>query len=212
MWDDVVAALGPDLDAACADLPTMSRTDATLADDVAHVRSLMTGPHVILCGHSYGGAVITEAGADQPNLKHLLYLASVMPDVGESMFEWTSKRPIPGAAPLEFRPDGTAMVTRWAGPKDVYDQATLERWAAIPPRPMAVAAAVTPMSAAAWRDVPTTFVVAARNTSIHPDTQREMAARGARHVVEWDVGHMANMAMPSEVADLLRSIAADLSG
>lgn len=207
MWDGVVNALDPDLEAVCADLPTMSRADATLADDVAHVRSLMTGPQVIVCAHSYGGAVATEAGAGQPNVSHLVYLAAAMPDVGESMFDWGSKRPIPGTAPLEFRPDGTAMVPSWADDEDVYDRATLDRWAAIPPRPFAVAAAVTPMTAAAWREVPSTYVVASRDTVIHPDTQREAAARGATNVLEWDVGHMVNLALPTEIADLLGNLA-----
>jgi hypothetical protein len=98
-----------------------------------------------------------------------------------------------------------------ADDEDIYDRPTLDRWAAMPPRPFAVTAAMTPMSTTAWRDAPTTYVVAARDTMIHPDTQREVATRGASHVIEWDVGHMVNVAMPSEVADLLRNIAATLS-
>jgi pimeloyl-ACP methyl ester carboxylesterase len=207
MWDWVIDELGP-LGSATkvADLPTMQRPDATLADDVAHVREVAGDGPTILCGHSYGGAVITEAGAAVPGLAHLLYLAAFVPDVGEDVFTWTSKRSFPDAPPLDIRDDGTGIPTMW-GEREDTDPLTRERLGAIPPRPLALASAVTPLTAAAWRETPSTYVVATRDRVVHPDTQREFAAR-ATTVVDIESDHMLNLAHPAEIAALLSEIAA----
>lgn len=209
MWQWVVEELG-DLrsSARIADLPTMQRADATLADDAAHVRDLAGDGPVVLCGHSYGATVVTEAGAGLPGLAHVLYLAGPIPDAGEDMFTWGSKRPIPGAAPLDFRDDGTAMVTVWAEDDGSYDAATLDRIRSCPPRPFAVAGAVTPLTGAAWRNVPSTAVVTLRDRTMHPDTQRETAERAGSDVIEIDAAHMVNLSHPAEVGAILTRICA----
>ena len=92
MWDHVIAALPAGAEVLVADLPTCSRPGATLSDDAAHVQELTGDRPAILVGHSYGGVVISEAGAQLPGVEHLVFVAAAMPDVGESMFDWTSKR------------------------------------------------------------------------------------------------------------------------
>jgi pimeloyl-ACP methyl ester carboxylesterase len=205
-WDylaDAVDARG--LRSLRADLPSMRESAATFADDVEHVRSLAGETPSILCGHSYGGAVITQAASVLPRALHLVYLASVLPDVGESMFDWTLKRPMEGA-PLEFHDDGTAMVTAWGVDDGRYDPAVLKLFHNYPARPMAISAATTPLTAAGWKTVPSTAVCATKDTVLHPDTQRESAARATRSL-EMESDHLIQGVRPDEIASLLESLA-----
>ena len=151
---------------------------------------------VVLVGHSYGGAVIAEAALGL-DATHLVYLASVVLEEGESFFDWLVKRDA-GGSPLDFRDDGTAMVTQWGNP-DHYGAAVLDLFARNPPRPFAVGAAVTPLAGAPWRTVDSTLVVATEDTVIHPDTQRETGSR-ARRVVELDGDHLVQGTHPRRVA------------
>jgi pimeloyl-ACP methyl ester carboxylesterase len=210
LWDPLVVALqATDLPWVRADLPTMRSAGATLADDVDHVRELAGTGRSILCGHSYGGAVITEAAPALPGVGHLLYLASVLPGTGETMLDWMVKRPTDGS-PLEFHDDGTATVTAWGDDDgERYPAEVVELFQRNPPRPFAVAAAVTPIGTAGWRTLPSTAVVATRDTVLHPDTQREAAARAGR-TLEMDSDHLVFGTRPRAIADLLEEIAADV--
>jgi pimeloyl-ACP methyl ester carboxylesterase len=211
MWDPVIVELrARRVDARAADLPTARRTDATLAHDVAHVREIASGDGpTILCGHSWGGTVITEAGMGLEGLVHLVYLAAFMPDRGETTADWGGKRTMDPPLPVDFRDDGTMKVeTRIVGDSDQrYDAAALERIAAWPPpRPFVVSAAITPLRAAAWHDVPSTYVVASRDSFLHSETQREMATRATR-VMEVDCDHDIMAVCPEEIAEMLASLA-----
>jgi pimeloyl-ACP methyl ester carboxylesterase len=201
MWDFVVPELdAAGLDVVCADLPTMRDTTASLLDDAAHVRMLVGNRPSVLVGHSYGGTVITEAAIRLVDVRHLVYVASVMPDVGETMFDWTVKRPTDGP-PLDLRDDGTAMVTEWGDPAYDSEQA-LKLLARNPPRPFASAGALAPVSEAPWRVVPSTYVLAKRDRTIHPDTQAEIAGRAGK-LVEFDSGHIVPGEYPSELAEVI---------
>jgi pimeloyl-ACP methyl ester carboxylesterase len=205
MWNFVIEALPRGLDIVVADLPTCSRVGATLADDAAHVRELAGARPVIVVGHSYGGAVITEAAAAIPGVQHLLYLAAAMPGVGESMFEWITKRPVPDM-PLEFAADGTSMLN-FAGVELPYDELTIARLDSVRLRPFVIGAVMTPLTSAAWTTVPTTYVVAEQDTTIHPDTQREMASR-AGSVIELDAEHQVIFSHPEQVAAIIADLVA----
>lgn len=200
----MTAALEPaGLDIRLADLPTMASPSASFADDVAHVKELAGEGPVVLVGHSYGGSVIGEAAAEL-DVTQLLYVASVLLDVGETFFEWILKRDT-GGAPLEFGADGTAMVTQWGDPGRDSPEA-LRIYGANPPRRFAAAAAAASISHAPWRSVPSTFVLATDDRVIHPDTQREVAARAAR-TVELESTHLVQANRPGEVAELILEIA-----
>jgi len=211
MWDPVIVELrARGVAARPADLPTARRSDATLADDAAHVRELASREDsTILCGHSWGGTVITEAGMGVAGLVHLVYLAAFMPDRGETTADWGGKRMMEPPLPVDFRDDGTMKTaTRIVDDSDQrYDAAALERITAWPPpRPFVVSAAVTPLRDAAWHDVPSTYVVTLRDSFLHPDTQREMATRATR-VMEMDCDHDIVAVFPDEIAELIASIA-----
>ena len=203
MWQYVIEALPPGVEVLVADLPTCNRAGTTLSDDADHARELVGDRHAILVGHAYGGAVITEAGASLPNLDHLVYLAAPMPDVGESMFQWLTKRPVPGM-PLEFHDDGTSTLNL----NDVelpYDEVTIARLLGTRLRSFAIGAVMSPLSSAAWSTVPSTYVVTTRDTVIHPDTQRELAER-AGAVSEIDTEHQVIMSHPEAVAEVIANL------
>jgi len=205
-WDYLADALeARGLHSVRADLPSMRTASASLPDDVEHVRKLAGDTRSILCGHSYGGAVITQAASVVPGVLHLVYLASVLPDVGESMFDWIMKRPTEGD-PLEFHDDGTATVTAWGEDNGRYDPAVLKLFHDYPARPMAISAATTPLVAAGWRTVPSTAVCATRDTVLHPDTQRESAQRATR-CIELDSDHLIQGVFPDKMASLLQTLA-----
>jgi pimeloyl-ACP methyl ester carboxylesterase len=199
MWDYVIEALPVGLDVLVADLPTCRRAGVTLRDDSEHVHDLAAGRPSMLVGHSYGGAVITEAGAQLPELQYLLYLAAPMPDIGETMFEWLMKRP-GRERPMEFLPDGTAMMVP-DGPSP-YDDLTTQRIMEIGLRPFAVNAVFEQLTSAAWRSVPSGYVIASQDTMFHPDTQREMSER-AGSVTQIASEHQLIMSDPEAVADLI---------
>lgn len=170
----------------------------------AQPRELAGDRSVILVGHSYGGAVITEAGTAMPGAQHLVYLAACMPDVGESMFDWLTKRPFPDPTPMEIFEDGTSILTQ-TDEELPYDAVTLSRLRSGRLRRFALAAVTTPMSSAAWSTVRSTYVIAGHDTMIHPDTQREMATR-AGAVTELDAEHQVILSHPEAVASLITSL------
>jgi pimeloyl-ACP methyl ester carboxylesterase len=211
MWRFVVDTLG-DLGAriVLADLPTVNRPDASFTDDVEHVRDLVSGGPVVLCGHSYGGAVITQAGVGMPALAHLVYVAAFAPAVGETVFDLMTKRTTDAGLPLEFFDDGTTLPQAWAADDGIYDAESLSRMRQFALRRQASASAIEPLSGAAWRDTPSTYVLATRDSVLHPKTQREMAERAGARIVELAGHHMVNFENPGELGQVLRSVVASL--
>lgn len=208
-WDDVVAGLGErGVEAIVADLPTMRRPEASALDDADHVAALAgaaRGP-VVLCGHSYGGVVVTQAAARADAVAHVVYVAAVVPDAGESMADLLGPGPTASTEGLEVRDDGTTLLTGWAAPDWDYPAEALARMARHDRRPFAAGGRATPVTAAGWREVPSTYVVAERDASIPAVRQREMAARCER-VVALDSGHMVIHEHPEALAELLADVA-----
>jgi pimeloyl-ACP methyl ester carboxylesterase len=206
VWDWVLEELAGEMsDVVTADLPTMRRSDAGLADDVEHVRELAGDGPVVLCGHSYGGAVMTEAGAPLPDLRHLVYVATVIPEIGVSGLDWLMKRPFEHAADPVYREDGTIMPSRWFAADENYSEDEFKRMAHLRPRPFAAAALLSPLTAEPASSIPRTFILATQDTALHPDTQRETAVR-ADTVIEVHTDHMVIGARPDVVADVLRDV------
>lgn len=203
LWSEVeqrLAAAG--VETSAADLPTMRSKDATLADDVAVVRAIPAGRTAVLCGHSYGGAVITEAATTMPEACHLVYLAAFVLEEGETVLELMNARSSPGGGRLDFRDDGTVLPAEWDARVAQYSEPTRSRLTAVPPRPFAARAALTPMAAPAWRTLDSTYLLATQDSFLHPDTQREMSARATR-TIEIGSDHFPQLARPDEVASLI---------
>ncbi|MHB8466900.1 MAG: alpha/beta fold hydrolase [Acidimicrobiales bacterium] len=198
------------------DLPTVGEgADAGLDvhADAAYVRSVLDGLDrpVVLCGNSYGGAVITEAAAGQPNVVRLVYLAAFMPDADDALFEFFTGNTSPeSATAIRFRDDGLVEFDADTEKRLAMQQASADvaEWAAGQLGPMAMGSGGSPtVTAVGWRDVPSTFVVCSEDRSILPEAQRRWATERATDSVEQPWDHCPQLSHPAEVADLLVEIA-----
>jgi pimeloyl-ACP methyl ester carboxylesterase len=186
--------------------PTVS-----LADDVAVARRAMdaAGGPVILVGHSYGGAVITEAGS-HPSVAALVYIAAFMPDKGESVSALIAGFPTDGPQPPILPPqDGFLFLDRekfheaFAG--DV--SAETAQFMADSQVPWGLDALAGTISEAAWRSKPSWYLVTTEDRMIPPPAQREMSARAGSTVIEVAGSHAIYVSQPAAVADLIRTAA-----
>jgi pimeloyl-ACP methyl ester carboxylesterase len=186
--------------------PTIS-----LADDVAATRRVLAaqdGP-VILVGHSYGGAVITEAGND-PKVMGLVYLSAFAPDRGESVATLI-KDPPPGAPVPPILPptDGYLLLDRekFAASFAADVEPELAAFMADAQVPWGVEALSGTISEPAWRSKPTWYMVATEDRMIPPPAQRFMASRAGATVVEVAGSHAIYVSQPAGVANLITTAA-----
>lgn len=167
---------------------------------------------VILVGHSYGGAVITQAGAD-PKVKSLVYLAAFAPDAGESVLQLAST-PVPGAPPAPLLPpkDGFIQIdpAKFASAfaADV-DPATTHFMAAAQV-PWGLGAVGAKITAPAWKAKPSYYLLTTQDLMIPPAAQRAMAVRAKATLVETPSSHAVMLSKPDYVADFIE-MAADAS-
>jgi pimeloyl-ACP methyl ester carboxylesterase len=195
------------LDTAAVELPSCdgNRDDGLYADADA-VKAAVRGADdmVILVGHSYGGTIITDAAAGEQAVAHLVYLTAMIPDSGDSLASMTS-----GPAPW-VRATGEGYVELIA---DHLDELFLQdcdpeakdgahRRVA---RQSALAFS-QPVRGAAWRSIPSTYIVCAEDRAIPQDKQRAMAQK-ARDVIELPTGHHPFLSSPAALAGALATIA-----
>jgi pimeloyl-ACP methyl ester carboxylesterase len=195
--------------------PNPLRGLALDAEYIASYVNQVDGP-VLLVGHSYGGAVISVAGASTPNAVGLVYVAAFALDEGEAFAEIFARF---GATPLvaAVRPsnypltNGQTAVELTIRP-ELYQSAfaadlPIEQTAvlAVSQRPFA-AIFEDRAQAAAWKKLPSWAIVATSDRAIPPDGERFMAQRaGARKIVEVDASHSIALSQPAAVADLIRT-------
>lgn len=179
----------------------------SLADDAERTRKMVSqvdGP-VVLVGHSYGGAVITEAG-DLPNVKALVYIAAFAPDAGESPGGITQEMPPAAAANLAPDSDGYLWVLQdkfhESFCQDLSDDEALVM-AVTQKAPLASTFGDT-VTAPAWRVKPSWYQVSTQDRMIHPDNERRMAERmNPRKIIELDASHASLASQAAAVADLI---------
>ena len=206
-WEDVYKSLKKDGYAVgIVQNPTLS-----LADDVAVTRRTIAeqGKPVVLVGHSYGGAVITEAGND-PQVAGLVYIAAFAPDEGESVASLI-KDPPPGAPVPPILPpqagflflDASKFAASFAAdvPKDKADFMAQSQ---VPWSLEALNGAVTQP---AWRNKPSWYLVATDDKMIPPEAQRSMSKRAGSTVVEVKGSHAIYVSRPDAVAALIEQAA-----
>jgi pimeloyl-ACP methyl ester carboxylesterase len=187
--------------------------ETSFADDVAATKrslALLDGP-CILVAHSYGGAVITEAGTD-PSVVGLVYVAAHMPDSGEKESDGGKRFPsdLAKSGAIKKLPDGFTYV----------DPARFhELFAADLPADLAAFMARSQVlnfadnfsatiTAAAWRSKPSWMLVAGADRTISPDLERWYAARAKSHTVEISgASHVVYISRPKEVAALIEDAA-----
>jgi pimeloyl-ACP methyl ester carboxylesterase len=189
-----------------------------LAHDAKYIASYVNqvdGP-ALLVGHSYGGAVISVAGASAPRTVGLVYVAAFALDEGEAFADIYAKfgetpilkSVVPSNYPL---PNGQTAVELTIRP-ELYQSAfaadlSSEEVAvlAVSQRPFA-AIFDERAAAAAWKTLPSWTIVATSDNAIPPDGQRQMAKRaGARKIVEVDASHSIALSQPAAVGELIRT-------
>jgi len=191
--------------------PTLS-----LEDDVAVTRRViddLDGP-VVLVGHSYGGAVITEAGLHE-KVKALVYIAAFAPDKGESVNTLLAGLPADAPQPPILAPkDGFLLLDRekFAGSFAGDLPAEQAAFMADSQVPWGVNALGGTISEASWRIKPSWYLVTADDRMIPPSTQRSMSERAGSTVTEVPGSHSIYVSQPAAVATLITQAATATEG
>jgi pimeloyl-ACP methyl ester carboxylesterase len=184
---------------------------ASLADDVATTKrsiALQDGP-VVLVGHSYGGAVITEAGND-PKVTGLVYVAAFAPGDGESVNSISKPYP-PAPLGSELRPDPQGYL--WISAKGFAEdfgqdlsagEKVIFRATQGPANAGAFAGIITK---AAWKTKPSWFVIATNDRAIPPELEKAEAARMKATSITVPSSRLAMLSHPVEVADIIEKAA-----
>lgn len=177
----------------------------SLSGDVAateRVIGLARHP-VILVGHSYGGAVITEAGAHGA-VRALVYLAAFVPDEGESVAVLNEHPAAPGEAKAPVLPPqgGYLMVdpAQFAAAFGADVDAATTRFMADAQVPWGLDAATAKISHTAWRNKPAHYLVTLNDRMIPPSAQQRMARWAGARIGEIDSSHAVMLSRPAEVA------------
>jgi pimeloyl-ACP methyl ester carboxylesterase len=206
-WQGVYAALKKDgYLVSIVQNPTIS-----LADDVAVTKRMLAtqdGP-VILVGHSYGGAVITEAGND-PKVVGLVYIAAFAPDKGESV-STLIKDPLPGAPvpPILAPQDGYLSLdkAKFAASFAADVSPDAAAFMADSQVPWGVEALGGTISEPAWKTKPSWYLVSTQDKMIPPDAQRAMSKRAGATVIEVQGSHAVYVSQPQAVASIIQTAA-----
>ncbi|MBN8885349.1 MAG: alpha/beta hydrolase [Rudaea sp.] len=183
----------------------------SLADDVAVTKRAIAqqdGP-VVLVGHSYGGAVISEAGTD-PKVQSLVYIAAFAPDQGESVQTLIANPPAGAPVPPILPPqDGFLMLDRakfaaaFAGDVNT-DEAKFMADSQVPWGVNALGGTIT---VPAWKSKPSWYLVTTQDRMIPPPAQRSMAKRAGAAVTEVAGSHAIYVSQPQAVAKMIEQAA-----
>jgi pimeloyl-ACP methyl ester carboxylesterase len=206
-WESVYSLLRKDgYNVAIVQNPTIS-----LAGDVAAAKLVINeqdGP-VILVGHSYGGAVITEAGND-PKVVGLVYITAFAPDRGESVNSLIKDPPPDAPVPPILPPtegflflDKTKFAASFAG--DVETEKA--EFMADSQVPWGVQALAGEISEPAWKSKPSWYLLVTEDRMIPPPAQRFMSDRAGSKVVEVAGSHAIYVSQPNAVASLIKQAA-----
>ncbi|EKU45228.1 MULTISPECIES: alpha/beta hydrolase [Brevibacterium] len=208
-WADVIVELNK---RGYTDLHAVENPLTSLADDAERTRKMVAqidGP-VVLVGHSYGGAVITEMG-DQPNVLGLVYIAAFAPDAGESPGGITQEMPPEAAPNLEPDSDGYLWVKQdkfhESFCQDLGDEQALVM--AVTQKAPLGSTFEDAVTDPAWKAKPTWYQVSTQDRMIAPDNERRMAERmQPQKTIELDASHASLASQPKAVADLIDEAAA----
>src|SRR5215203_5393501 len=209
-WQGVYSLLNDSYNVRVVQNPTLS-----LEGDVAATKMIIGAQSepVILVGHSYGGAVITEAGND-PKVVGLVYIAAFAPDKGESVATLI-KDPPPGAPVPPILPpqDGFLMLdqAKFAASFAADVEPATATFMGESQVPWGVNALNGAISEAAWRSKPSWYLVATDDRMIPPPAQRMMAKRAGATVSEATGSHAIYVSDPTSVAKVIESAATRLA-
>jgi pimeloyl-ACP methyl ester carboxylesterase len=208
------------------DIPVLAPANPLrgLAHDAAYTAAFVDqidGP-VLLVGHSYGGAVITEAGAKSDNVVGLVYVAAFGLDQGEPFSavwkQFGDTAILTSAGPSNYPlDDGGTAVELTIAPEKYKDAFAADlsdediKVLAVRQRPFAAIFEDSP-SVAAWKTLPSWYLVASQDHAIPPEGQRFMAKRMGAQTEEVDASHSVALSQPGATAEIIRAAVAGVSG
>jgi len=184
----------------------------SLADDVATTKRVIDAQKedVILVGHSYGGAVITDAAAGNAKVKALVYVAAFVPDEGETL-GGLIERFSPSALATALMPDSAGFLyidrTKF---QNVFANDVPENEAAVlaaTQKPIAGAIFGEDVKAAAWKTIPSWYIVSTQDNAINPDLERFMAKRIGAQTREIKASHVGFISQPTEITKVIEAAA-----
>lgn len=202
-WGDVIHLLSQ----RGFDVTAVQNPLTSFSDDVATTQRVIDAQSdpVVLVGHSYGGAVITTAALDRPNVKALVYVAAFGPDAGDNL-----------QALLEKYPSkiGAALVPDAAGFLYIDKKKFAEVFAAdVSERDLSIlSSAQKPINSAtfgqkfetpAWKSIPSWYLVASEDQAINPDLERMFAKRMNATTREVKSSHVPFASNPETVVDII---------
>jgi pimeloyl-ACP methyl ester carboxylesterase len=175
-----------------------------LSEDVAAVRAVLTAGDepTIVVAHSYGGIIAAEAAAGVDAVRHLLLVSSYLPEPGQSLSAFGGEEPAPF---LEIDPEAGPFTVSTDALAETFLQdcgPDIQREATGKTARQSLAVLEQPVQSAAWKDVPTTYLVCAEDRGTPAERQREFARR-AGTVVELAAGHHPFLSQPDAVRDLV---------
>lgn len=188
----------------------------SLADDVAATRRVLArqdGP-TILVGHSWGGVVITEAGANASNVAGLVYVAAIAPDLHESTMDLMKRaEPMPANQGITADPTGFLWFDRTRYHADFAADVpeNLTRVLSAAQQPIAAKAFSEMVSQVAWREKPSWYIVTTRDRALSPEVEQFMANRMGAKIVPISSSHLVPVSHAGAVADVIDRAARELS-
>jgi pimeloyl-ACP methyl ester carboxylesterase len=178
----------------------------SLSDDVETVKRAIShiGGPVTLVGHSYGGAVITNAAYSNPNVTGLVYIAAFAPDEGQSLSTFVN----PANFPKElFMPDSGGFI--YLNPKIFRENFAQDvdpaeaNIMAITQKPFHQSNFVAPSGPPAWKELPTWYQISDADLMIPPDVQRTFAQQMNATTLNLNASHASYVSHPNEIADFI---------
>jgi len=183
--------------------------ETSYAEDIKFTKAVIdqqSGP-VVLVGHSYGGAVITEAGND-PKVAALVYIAAFAPDTGESCATIEQSLP-PATTGIKQTADGYFYIDPAVFHADFAADVPEAKAAFMAVSQVLISADsfTSPVKTPAWKSKPSWYLVATADRSINPDQERKMAKRANAKMIEVNSSHVAYISHPKESAKLIEEAA-----
>jgi len=187
----------------------------SLLDDVATVKrviNLVGGP-VMLVGHSYGGAVITNAGSNNPNVKGLVYIAAFALDEGQSIGDFVNPSKLPPGVLIKDE----AGLLFWSNPNQFHESFAQDL---DPVQANVLFAAQKPLNSSifseksgspAWKQLPTWYQVSDNDRTIPPDIERMFAKQMNATTISLPASHASYVSHPNEVAKFILDAANSIS-
>ena len=213
-WSGVQDALDlMGVPSVAVDLPSVTSGGDLHADADAVIDDVeaQNGP-VILCGHSYGGCVITEAGLRNPKVEGLIYVAALMPDESESANDLVGQDPMPAFTRALRFSRGKVEIDKSAATDVFYSDCdvTVAGESSSRLRAQSTLSLRQRPKSVAWRDVPSVYLRCVNDRAVSPVLQERLALRASQRR-DWFIGHCPFLTEPSRLAQLLVELSLEVT-